>query len=401
MGDTTNDQAGSSSSDAQRPASHPSEVVEHPPANRKTSAAIMAAFALLAGAVVIFGGNLLNPKASTTDGDYAGETIELLIPLAEGGGTDTWARFVGTELSREIPGQPGFSPVNEAGGEGISGTNRFATSAPADGTEILVSTASTVMPWVLGRSEVQYSFGRLTPILANGTGGVIYARTEAGVRKPEDLLNREASLKFGGISATGLDLTTLVAFDLLGVDVDAIFGFEGRGPVNLALQRGEVDLDYQTTSAYGPAVEPLVRAGTAVPLMSFGQVGDKGDVVRDPNFPNIPTVAEVYQSLHGEAPSGESYEAYKKLLALTYTYQKAMWVPGDTPPQAVELLRASAEKLSQSTEFNQEAAKVLGGYPLLADQQLAARISTAYTVDAPVREYIVNLLESDYQVKLE
>lgn len=402
MRDTTNDRADSSSSDARRPpASHPWDAVEHPPVNPKTSAAIMVAFALLAVTVVIFGGNLLNPKASTTDGDYAGETIELLIPLAEGGGTDTWARFVGTELTREIPGKPGFSPVNEAGGEGISGTNRFAASAPADGTEILVSTASTVMPWVLGRSAVEYNFNRLTPILATGTGGVIYARTEAGVRKPEDLLNRDAPLKFGGISATGLDLTTLVAFDLLGVDVDAIFGFEGRGPVNLALQRGEVDLDYQTTSAYAPAVEPLVRAGTAVPLMSFGQVDDKGDVVRDPNFPDIPNVAEVYETLHGQAPRGETFEAYKKLLALTYTYQKAMWVPGDTPRQAVELLRASAEKLSQSPQFNQEVAKVLGGYPLLADQQLAARISTAYTVDAPVREYIVNLLESDYQVKLE
>jgi tripartite-type tricarboxylate transporter receptor subunit TctC len=402
MSDTTNDNAGSSPYDVQRPpASHESDAVEHPRVNRKTSASIMVAFALLAVAVVTFGGNLLNPKASTTDGDYAGETIELLIPLAEGGGTDTWARFVGSELAREIPGKPGFSPVNEAGGEGISGTNRFAASAPADGTEILVSTASTVMPWVLGRSEVEYNFDRLTPILANGTGGVIYARTEAGVRKPEDLLNRDAPLKFGGISATGLDLTTLVAFDLLGVDVDAIFGFEGRGPVNLALQRGELDLDYQTTSAYVPAVEPLVKAGTAVPLMSFGQVDDKGDVVRDSNFPDIPNVAEVYETLHGEPPRGETFEAYKKLLALTYTYQKAMWVPGDTPPQAVELLRASAEKLSQSTDFNKEVAKVLGGYPLLADQQLAARISTAYTVDAPVREYIVNLLASDYQVKLE
>lgn len=402
MGDTTSDQAGSSSSDGQRPSpSHPSGVVERPPANPKTSAAIMVAFALLAVAAVVLGGNLLNPKASTTDGDYAGETIELVIPLAEGGGTDTWARFIGTELSREIPGKPGFSPVNEAGGEGISGTNRFAASAPADGTEILVSTASTVMPWVLGRSEVEYSFDRLTPILANGTGGVIYARTEAGVRRPEDLLDREAPLKFGGISATGLDLTTLVAFDLLGVDVDATFGFEGRGPVNLALQRGEVDLDYQTTSAYGPAVAPLVKAGTAVPLMSFGQVDDRGGIVRDPNFPDIPTVAEVYETLHGKAPSGASYEAYKKLLALTYTYQKAMWVPDDTPQQAVALLRASAERLSLSTDFNQKAAKVLGGYPLLADQRLTARIDTAYTVDPPVRQYIVKLLESDYQVRLD
>ncbi|MFP5394487.1 MAG: hypothetical protein ACLGI6_23850, partial [Gammaproteobacteria bacterium] len=40
-----------------------------------------------------------------------------IIPLAEGGGTDTWARFVGQGLTRTIPGQPGFAPVNDAGGE--------------------------------------------------------------------------------------------------------------------------------------------------------------------------------------------------------------------------------------------------------------------------------------------
>src|SRR3712207_9279409 len=84
---------------------------------------------------------------------------------------------------------------------------------------------------------------------------VIYARTAAGVSSVEDLVDRDTPLRFGGISATGLDLTTLVAFDLLGADVESIFGFEGRGPVNLALQRGEVDLDYQTTSAYGPRSE--------------------------------------------------------------------------------------------------------------------------------------------------
>ena len=64
----------------------------------------MAGFTALAVGATVLGGDLLNPAASTTDGDYAGETVELVIPLAEGGGTDTWARFVGTELTRAIPG---------------------------------------------------------------------------------------------------------------------------------------------------------------------------------------------------------------------------------------------------------------------------------------------------------
>jgi tripartite-type tricarboxylate transporter receptor subunit TctC len=387
-----------------------SGVLEHPlpnaapdepiPASRKAALSIMAGFTTLAIAATVLGGDLLNPAATTTDGDYAGETVELVIPLAEGGGTDTWARFVGTELTRAIPGQPGFAPVNEAGGEGISGTNRFASSAEPDGTEILVSTATSVVPWVLGRPEVTYDFNQLTPILANGTGGVIYARADAGVTGPADLLDRDTPLKFGGISATGLDLTTLVAFDLLDADIEAIFGFEGRGPVNLALQRGEIDIDYQTTSAYGPAVEKIAEDGTAVPLMAFGQLDDSGQVVRDPNFPDIPTVPEVYQELNGSPPAGEEFEAYKTLLGLTYTYQKAMWVPHDTPPEAVATLRESADKLSKSPEFQEAAAEVLGGYPLLADEQLAESVRAAYTVDADVREYVVDLLHTDYQVDL-
>ena len=43
----------------------------------------------------VFGGGLLSRTATTSDGDFAGETVEVVIPLAEGGGTDTWARFVG------------------------------------------------------------------------------------------------------------------------------------------------------------------------------------------------------------------------------------------------------------------------------------------------------------------
>lgn len=384
----------------EHPAAH-SDPAEPEPASRKVALSIMAGFTTVAVAATVLGGDLLDPAATTTDGDYAGETVELVIPLAEGGGTDTWARFVGTELTRSMPGQPGFSPVNEAGGEGISGTNRFASSAEPDGTEILVGTATTVVPWVLGRPEVTYDFNQLTPILVNGTGGVIYARADAGVAGPADLIDRDTPLRFGGISATGLDLTTLVAFDLLDADIEAIFGFEGRGPVNLALQRGEIDVDYQTTSAYGPAVEKIAEDGTAVPLMAFGQIDESGQVVRDPNFPDIPTVAEVYEELNGQAPSGEKFEAYKTLLELTYTFQKSMWVPHDTPPEAVATLRESADALGKSAEFQEAAADVLGGYPLLADEQLAESVSTSYTVDPDVRKYLIDLLHTDYQVDLD
>ncbi|MCS3494684.1 2-methylaconitate cis-trans-isomerase PrpF/tripartite-type tricarboxylate transporter receptor subunit TctC [Arthrobacter sp. JUb119] len=378
------------------------QLLDDPPAHKsRTVFASVAVFAALGLGATLVGGGLLNPPAATTDGDYAGETVEMVIPLAEGGGTDTWARFVGQELVHSIPGEPGFAPINEAGGEGITGSNRFASSAADDGTELLVSTATTVVPWVLDRHVVKYSFEDLEPVLVNGTGGVIYARTAAGVETPQDLVDRKKPLVFGGISATGLDLTTLVAFDLLEADISATFGFEGRGPVNLALQRGEVDIDYTTTSSYQSAVEPIAKEGSATVLMSFGQLDGHGKIVRDPNFPEAPTVVEVYRDLHGKEPSGPKFEAYKTLLGLTYTYQKGLWAPKDAPDEAVNLLRDSAHELSDDKEFNDRAAEVLGGYPIVADENLSQRVKDAYTVTDETKGYVTALLKDSYGIELD
>ncbi|HSF37767.1 MAG TPA: tripartite tricarboxylate transporter substrate-binding protein [Nocardioides sp.] len=383
------------------PTQDPQEPQDRAMPSPRLAAAVVAGFTALAVGVSVLGGDLLNPAASTTDGDYSGETVEMMIPLAEGGGTDTWARFVATELTHEVPGSPGLAPVNDDGGEGILGTNHFMSSARTDGTEVLVSTASTVVPYLLDMPAVRYDFADLRPILANGTGAVVYARSAAGVQGVEDLVERDKPLVFGGIAATSLDLTTLLAFDLLGADVTSTFGFEGRGPVNLALQRGEVDIDYQTTSSYGPAVEPLVEDGTAVPLFSLGQVDESGEIVRDPNFPDLPTVVEVYEQLNGEQPDADALETYRAILALTYTYQKALWVPEDTPDEAVELLRSTAEEMGADPEFQEAAAEVLGGYPIDASTDLAERIGDAYRVDDAVREDVLELLETDHDITID
>jgi len=381
-------------------AAEPDLLPDPPKPSRRVALSIVAAFAALAVVGSALGGDLLNPPASTTDGDYAGETVEFLIPLAEGGGTDTWARYIGQELTRAVPGRPGFAPTNDEGGEGITGTNHFMAAAKPDGTEVLVSTASTVVPYLLELPTVRYDFTRLQPVLANGTGAVVYARTAAGVQNARDAIEADKPLTFGGIAATSLDLTTLLAFDLLGLEVDAVFGFEGRGPVNLALQRGEVDIDYQTTSTYDSAVRPLVEDQTAVPLFSLGQVEESGEIVRDPNFADIPTVVEVYQDVYGEAPAADDLEAYTSILALTYTFQKALWVPPDTPAEASELLRSTAETLGADPAFQKAAAEVLGGYPIDAATDLRERIGEAYTVDDDVREHVLALLETTYDIKI-
>ena len=170
--------------------------------------------------------------------------------------------------AKNCPGSPGLAPVNDDGGEGILGTNHFMSSARTDGTEVLVSTASTVVPYLLGMPAVRYDFAHLRPILANGTGAVVYARTGAGVEGVADLVDRDKPLVFGGIAATSLDLTTLLAFDLLGADVKSTFGFEGRGP----LANANVWRTRRAASA-GERLISRLRPGRQLPCRFLPQEG--------------------------------------------------------------------------------------------------------------------------------
>lgn len=325
---------------------------------------------------------------------YAGEQITVTIPFAEGGGTDVWVRFLTPYLKQAIPGGPSIAVKNEPGGESITGTNQYVAEASADGLEVLATSGSTVFPFLLGRSEVAYDFVDLQPIVVNGTGGVIYASPESGLESAADLAEAPAGLKYGGISETGLDLAMLVVFDLFAMDVATTFGFEGRGPTRLAFERGEVNLDYQTTSAYTSSVQPMIDAGKAAPLMSFGVIDESGEIARDPNFPDLPTVPEAYEEAFGEAPSGPAYEAYRTLMATGFVYQKALWVPVGTPEEALIPYYEAVAQLQEDSEFQTKAGEALGGYPLYAGDAVEATVRETFALSEEVRTYLLDLLES-------
>ena len=76
-------------------------------------------------------------------------------------------------------------------------------------------------------------------------------------------------MKYGSQGPTSLDLVPVLAFEIMGLDVDPVFGL-ARGPARVAFERGESLIDYQTSSAYLRNVVPLIKAGKAVPLFSWG-----------------------------------------------------------------------------------------------------------------------------------
>jgi len=331
---------------------------------------------------------------------YEGKTIEIIIPFPVAGGTDIWIRTITPYLEKHIPGNPKFSFRNVGGGRGIPGMMEFAHKAKPDGLMLLVSSATNYFPVLLGDKAAKYDLRQWTPLLVNPVGGVMYASPDSGVKRVEDLAKAK-NLIYGGISAIGLDLIPLITFELLELDAKGVLGFKGRGDARIAFERGETNIDYQTTPAYNATVVPLIKEGKAFPLMSFGQLDESGNIVRDPAVPDLPTVPEVYEKLKGKKPSGRFWETYKIFMPSAFAVQKILWVKGGAPAEVPRLFYAAADRLDKDKEFQTKTEKILGGYPLLRGDRLEKTIQQAFQIDAETQRFVKEWVGKKYRVKFD
>ncbi len=316
-------------------------------------------------------------QLSTSDKEGIGtDLLTMVVPYNSGGGTDVFGRYMSNPLASHIESKPSIQVENIPGGGSITGANEYITSYDRDGSNLITTSASTHIPLLLGQSSVKYNFEDLNPIIGAPTGAVVYVSDSLGIESASDLNELDEKLYFAGMSPTGLDLTTLISFEVLGMDAKAVLGYEGRGPARVAFEQGESNIDFQTTTAYKRNIEPRVEEGSAVPLYSLGQIDEKGNVVRDPQFPDLPTVKEAYEDLYGKEPSGEDWNAYKHFLNATYTLQKVIWVHEDAPESTKKELEEAADRLKSDEDFLKESAEILEDYELYTNEELKQRITS-------------------------
>ncbi|WP_018922886.1 hypothetical protein [Salsuginibacillus kocurii] len=325
--------------------------------------------------------------------------LEILVPTSSGGGSDIMARFMAPFLNKHISGEPATQVENVEGGGTITGANEFALGREADGETTFWTSISTTTAYLLDNPAIEFDYDDMTPILGYPDGGVVYVSPDTGVTGPDDLMETEEPLTYGGTSATGLPLTTILSFEVLGLDVDSVFGYESSGPARVAFEQGETNIDFQTTSSYFSNVEPLVEDGSAVPLYSIGVIED-GELVRDPQFPELPTVKEIYEEEHGEEPSGPEWDAFKSFVGAVYTIQKVLYVHDDIPDAALTALQEGVEGMVNDPEYKEEGEEVFGYDPVYGEE-LEDELEELLDLDDEVQEWTLNYLEQEHDETLE
>lgn len=330
---------------------------------------------------------------------YAGETIEVIVPWKEGGGTDVWGRMVSPFMQQYLGDDVTLQVINMPGASGVQGANEFAMNREHDGLTLMISSGSNVFPYLFGQDVVQYEFNDFVDVLGSPQGAVVYVSADTGVTNVEELCAAEG-LIYGGISAAGLDIVTLVGFDLLELDVKTILGYEGRGPARVALEQGETTIDFQASSAYVKNVMPLVEEGAVTPIYSMGIIDEDGNVARDPQFADLPSLAEAYEICKGEAPSGLALDAYKGVLAAGFAAQKNMWVHGDAPQERIDALLAAAEALLEDAEFQEQAKNLIGDNKFSAGESARTKFNAAAQLSDEAFDWLRTFLKEDFDTDI-
>ncbi|MFT5931157.1 MAG: hypothetical protein ACI93G_000235 [Hyphomonas sp.] len=357
---------------------------------------------LLRGIAAVGGVVALSVTAVGAQGvSFEGQRVEAIVPFGEGGGADTYTRFIVRHLEPHLAGEPTIVVRNIPGGGSVNGANWFGQNAERDGTHIAVASTSTTLTYALTPDDDRIAFNasEWVAFLASPQGRVVYVNSSTGINSLEDLASFEGDLFMGIQSPTGSDLPSLLSLELLDAPITPVFGTSG-GDQHLAFERGEFGINADVASAYIQMAQPLVDRGIAVPLFAFGYADENGEIQRDPNFPDLPSFVEAYEIVHGEAPSGPGFEAWRTMFFMGVMASKSMVLPDGVSEEAVAAYGAAVEAMIEDPQFQAEAADFIGNYPQLTGDAARESLRQATTISDEARQWVADWLMESYNIEL-
>jgi hypothetical protein len=264
-----------------------------------------------------------------------------------------------------------------------------------------VVSATTAANFVFQKSAVRFQLDKWEPVLLSPQSAVVYALPSLGVSRLEDMPKlKDKPLVFGGQSASSAELRVVMTLELLGLKPKFVWGLN-RGPVRLAFERGEMNINYDSAPGYLKGALPLVKAGKAVPLYSLGVVNEKGEIVRDPNTPDLPTFVEAYEAMHGKKPSGPGYEAWLSVTKMLTMMNKAIFLPTGTPQPVLDAWRNAVRTMLEDPEFDKTAGQVIEGYPQFVGESAKPIMRDALTFSPEAWRWIRDYLKTAHNVNVE
>ncbi len=259
--------------------------------------------------------------------DYPTKPLTMIIPYGAGGTTDIWGRKLAAMLEKYL-GQS-ITVTNQGGASGSIGS-QFVKEQPSDGYTLLVCAESMGTYRTMNICDLGYDdFTVISPLV--GDPKVLVVGKDSKYNTLEELLDDikanpgKITMSHSGPGGSGHNQGLVLGE--LGYEV-AMTSFDSGNDALLGVIGGQVDFTNPNISTLGGYIE----SGDVKPLAVFASE-------RMEAYPDIPAFTET-------VPESEKY------LNIPYTLLSFV-VNNDTPQEAVDVLKAAAQKVFADPEWTE------------------------------------------------
>jgi len=287
---------------------------------------------------------LTTPSAAQTDpvaDFYRGKTVRVIIGYGPGGSYDLYGRLAAEFLGRHLPGNPTIVPVNMPGAGGFKAIEYLYKVAPQDGTHLgsvaqqMAMTLLVDEKWGIDPTRFNY-LGRLTSMI-----DIAVALPKSGITSFEDARKREIPVGAGQATSTSaIYARALNAY--AGSRFKIITGYSGTAEIQLAVERGEVEVNGGESLPTVLVQNPDWLQGKAVLLYQNG-------LQRSSQLPQVPTMTELV--------TGDEGRQVMRVLAGTAEIGRAILTTPGVPEARLAALRAAFQRMLADPGFIAAATK--------------------------------------------
>ena len=281
---------------------------------------------------------------------YQGKIIRIMVGYPAGDTNDQWPRLFAQFMGKYIPGNPTIIVQNMTGGGSMIAANYVFSVGKNDGLTLGWISPALYFDQLAGLKEAQFDWPKFTWI---GTPveseHVLYMRSDAPYRNVEDIRKATVPPRCGatGVSSTGHYVPKLME-ETIGTKFNIVSGYQGGGPVDLAVERGEVQCRALTIESYFNR-EPFHTWRKTNFVRTIIQTGRK----RDSRLESTPLLSELMEQFK----TPESGKRLAKVVLAAGEFGRPMVASPGIVAERVKTLRDAFNKTAKDPEFIGEARK--------------------------------------------
>jgi tripartite-type tricarboxylate transporter receptor subunit TctC len=278
-------------------------------------------------------------RADAIEDFYKGKTMYALVGVSPGGEYDFQLRLVAKHLGAYIPGHPNIIAQNMTGATGMIMANYLYKVAPKDGTYIGLIQNGLPTSQAVGMEGVQFDASKYNWIgsIAPTVETMAVWKT-AGATTIEQA--RQIEIIAGCVGSSGITLTFPVMLnDLLGTKFKMVMGYTGSGPLNLAMERGEVSARNNSWSSWNASKPEWVTNKDIHVLVYSGP--------KPPDLNGVPSLEELIK----DPEDRQVVDIVTAGNALGHPFA----MPPGVPPERVAAIRKAFADMLKDPAFRKEA----------------------------------------------